>query len=76
MTSIDLHDIRSKLKLIEDTGESSLFDNRGDVGCPVCGDVFDEVLETTESTRRLEPSERIDICIVNDKDRLHLFTHA
>lgn len=76
MQSIDLHEIRSSLKLIRDTGDSAHYENRGSAPCPVCREVFDEVLETTERTRTLSPSAGISICLVNEDGRVLLFTHA
>jgi hypothetical protein len=76
MPNVDLHEIRSSLKLIRGSGESTLFENRGGAPCPVCGEVFDEVLETTERTRQFTPPHRIGFCLVNESDRVVLFTHA
>jgi len=76
MTGIDLHEIRSSLKLIRDSGETTLFENRGDATCPVCGEPFDEVLDTTAEQRQIDPSRPISFCLVNETDRVLLFTHG
>lgn len=76
MSTLDLHDVRDSLKLIRDSGTSAYYENRGGVRCPVCGDPFDEVLETTAATEQVRPSKRLDLCLVNDDGRILLFTHT
>lgn len=76
MSEIDLHHIRSSLKLLRDTGKSGHYENRGGAPCPVCGEPFDEVIESNERTRQVEPSTRLSFCLVNESDRILLFTHA
>lgn len=76
MPTLDLHDVRASLKLLRDTGDSALYENRDDTCCPVCDDRFDEVLETTERSRRFSPQRRIEFCLVNEGERVLIFTHA
>ena len=47
MTSVDFDSVRHRVKLIEDTGDSRLFENRDGVSCPVCG----EPMKTLEHER-------------------------
>ena len=35
--TVDFEAVRHRLKLLRDTGDTRLFENRGDVPCPVCG---------------------------------------
>jgi len=74
--SIDLEALRHRLKLLRDTGDTALYENRDDVTCPVCGDTFDEVLATAERTRSVPTDGGIQLCLVREEDRLVLFRHA
>lgn len=76
MGRLDFESMRHRIKLVRDAGGERLFENRDDVRCPVCGDVFVEVLATTDRTCRLTPNERIDVCLVREDDRVVAFTHA
>ncbi|WP_232701710.1 DUF7385 family protein [Halobacterium wangiae] len=74
--SIDLEALRHRLKLLRDTGETTLLENRDGVECPVCDEPFDEVLETRERTRTLSADEDIHLCLLRERDKVLLFTHA
>jgi hypothetical protein len=77
MTNVDFDSVRHRVKLIEDTGDSRLFENRDGVPCPVCGEDFDEALESRRRTEQLSPWDGLSLCIVNGADsRLVLLTHA
>lgn len=74
-TGIDLEARRHRLKLLRDTGEATLYENRDDVECPVCGEPFDEVLATAEQSRTVSSDGGLRLCLVRETDRLVLFTH-
>jgi len=76
MAGLDFESVRHRVKLVEDTGESRLFENRDGVQCPVCGDPFDEALESTGQTEQLHPRNGLSLCIANGESRLVLLTHA
>lgn len=76
MENVDFDAIRHRVKLLEDTGDSRLFDNRDDVQCPVCERPFDEALETERRTEQLSPQSDLSFCLVNGTNRIILFTHA
>jgi len=77
MTSVDFDSVRHRVKLIGDTGDSRLFKNRDEVSCPVCGDPFDEALESRRRTEQLTPRDGLSLCLVNGDDgELVLLTHA
>lgn len=71
----DVHAVRHALKLLADDGETAIFDNRGGVACPVCGDPFDEVLVSRARTQQVQPDRPLDLCLL-DADEFHLFTHT
>ncbi|AHG03742.1 hypothetical protein HALDL1_09115 [Halobacterium sp. DL1] len=74
--SIDLEGLRHRLKLLRDSGETRLLENRDDVDCPVCEEPFDEVLATTERTKTLSPDHSLQFCLLREAERLVVFTHA
>lgn len=77
MVGVDFESVRHRVKLVEDTGDSRLFENRDGVLCPVCEDPFEEALESQRSTEQLNPRDGLSFCIVNESGgNLVLFTHA
>lgn len=76
MGGLDFASIRHRVKLLRDTGEEQLYENRDGVPCPVCDSAFSEALATAEPTCQLSPSAGVDICIVREEDRIVVFTHA
>jgi len=73
---IDFEDERHRVKLVRDSGETRLYENRGDVDCPVCGEAFDEGLVTVSDSRQVTPGSGVQLCIARGEDELYLFTHA
>jgi hypothetical protein len=74
MVNFDEHAVRHRLKLVNDTGVSVLYENRDDVPCPVCGDPFDEFYATREA-ESFRPSRPVGFCVEHTEERLLLFTH-
>lgn len=71
----DEHAVRHGLKLVSDTGDAVLYENRDDVGCPVCGEAFDEFY-ATNAAESFRPDRRIGFCVAHTDERLLLFTHV
>lgn len=77
MAGLDFDAVRHRVKLVEDTGDSRLFENRDDVRCPVCDEPFEEALESRRQTEQLNSPNGLVLCIVNGSDgNLVLLTHA
>lgn len=74
--AIDFHAVRHRLKLVHDDGSTSVWENRDDVSCPVCGEPFAEALATAKRTYDLSPASPRDVCVVREDDRLVVLTHA
>ncbi|MFB6270534.1 MAG: flagella cluster protein [Halobacterium sp.] len=72
---LDFESIRHRVKLLRDSGDERVFENRDDVACPVCGDAFAEALASSGRTCQLSPSD-VDLCLVREDDRVVVFTHA
>jgi hypothetical protein len=73
-TGFDEHAARHRLKLVTDSGESVLYENRDDVACPVCDERFDEFYATA-GAESFRPPSKIGFCVAHTADRLLLFTH-
>ena len=71
----DVHDYRSKLKLLRQTGDSMTFEARAALGCPACDRPFDRLLvsERTAVTVDSPPTGRF--CVVRTDDRTLLLAH-
>ncbi|MCD2200449.1 flagella cluster protein [Halobacterium sp. KA-4] len=73
---IDFESIRHRVKLLQDTGNEQVFENRDSVECPVCGQAFTEALVTIERTCQLSPSPSVELCLVREYKRTIVFTHT
>lgn len=73
---IDLHAIRHGLKLKRDTGSTKLFENREELGCPVCDEPYHSLFASEERHNRFDPDVARPFCVVRDSDRILVFTHA
>ena len=71
----DVHAVRHRLKQVRDDGPTALYENRGDVPCPACGDPFDELYVTGRRANSFSPDRRVAFCVVREADRLLLCTH-
>lgn len=50
--AFDIHEHRHKLKQLRDSDDTKLFENLGDVKCPVCQTVFRRIFVTTNQAVR------------------------
>ncbi|MFB6079853.1 MAG: flagella cluster protein [Haloferacaceae archaeon] len=71
----DLRAHRHELKLVRESGERALYENRGDVACPACDRPFERVLASERRTESLRPDRRVDLCVARESDRVLVFTH-
>ena len=71
----DVHAVRHRLKLLRDTGESALYENREGVACPACGEAFDELLVTERREHCFSPDRPVAFCLVREDARLLVATH-
>jgi uncharacterized Zn ribbon protein len=75
MGSVDFEAVRHRVKLLEDTGDSQVFENRDGVECPVCGRAFAEALASERRSEQLSPRDGLSLCLLNEGDRMVVFTH-
>ncbi|UWG48759.1 Uncharacterized protein HSRCO_2495 [Halanaeroarchaeum sp. HSR-CO] len=71
----DVHEQRSKFKLLRQDAESMHLENRGGLECPACGAVFDRLFVTDEETVTFSSSPNGPICLVRAPDQLLVLTH-
>lgn len=69
----DVHEHRHQLKLVKQTGDTSLWAGRG-ATCPACGAAFDRLFVTETRTHSFPGGA--PFCVLNEPDRVLLFTHA
>ncbi|WP_158056125.1 DUF7385 family protein [Halorussus halophilus] len=70
----DVHKIRHKLKLHNDTGDRQLWENKKDAVCPACEDPFSELLISEQLENSFNrPDGRF--CVVREESRILVFTH-
>lgn len=75
-TVIDFEAVRHRVKLVRDSGDTTLYENRDGVDCPVCGEPFDDALTTRSRTYEVPPEVDSGLCVAREPDRLLLFNHA
>lgn len=71
----DIHEHRHELKQLRDSGESKLFENRGDVECPVCRTVFRRIFLTTNSAVQFPENDGSRLCVQRQSETLAVFRH-
>ncbi|ELZ02431.1 hypothetical protein C481_07171 [Natrialba asiatica DSM 12278] len=70
-----VHDYRTKLKLLKDSGTTRTLENREGLLCPACEREFDRLFVTEEQTTSFEtPAER-PFCLARTDEKLLLCTH-
>lgn len=71
----DLHAERHRLKQLRDDGDTSLFENRDGVRCPVCGSSFDRVFSTTARGTSFHETDDSRFCLLRGTRELYVFGH-
>ena len=70
----DVHEVRHRLKLRKDTGDTQLWENREDLDCPACEEPFADLL-ISERRQNSFNSPEGRFCVVRESDRILVFTH-
>lgn len=74
VTLFDIHAERHRLKLLKDTGHTTLVESRDEVACPVCKESFHRALLTERPGRSFDDVDGA-FCVGRDDERLYVFTH-
>ncbi|AFZ73111.1 DUF7385 family protein [Natronobacterium gregoryi] len=70
-----IHDHRRKLKLLKDSGDTRILEHRGGISCPACGETFDRLFVTEQSTTSFETPPDRPFCLARTDEKLLLITH-
>ncbi|WP_277555104.1 DUF7385 family protein [Halobaculum limi] len=71
----DVHDYRSKLKLLRQDAGSMSLENRAELGCPACGTPFDRLFVSDDETVTFDSAPSGPICLARTDERLLVLTH-
>lgn len=66
---------RHELKLLRESSERALYENRGGVACPACNREFDRLMASERRAESFRPDDQVEFCVVRDPDRTLVFTH-
>lgn len=81
MSRIDLsdgfsiHEYRTKLKLLNDSGDTRTVENRAELACPSCDRAFDRLFVTERPTASFETPPDRPFCLARTAEKLLLLTH-
>ncbi|OVE85011.1 DUF7385 family protein [Natronolimnobius baerhuensis] len=70
-----IHDYRSRMKLLTDTGETRTLENRKDLRCPACDQAFDRLFVTERQTESFETPPDRPFCLARTAEKLLVLTH-
>lgn len=73
--AFEIHDHRHELKQLRDTGDTKLFENRGDVLCPACDRPFERLFVTRKRTTTFPENDGARFCILREDDGVFMFRH-
>lgn len=71
----DVHDYRSKLKLLKQDAGSMTLANREGLGCPACGDPFERLFVSDDETVTFASPPNGPVCLARTDERLLVMTH-
>ncbi len=70
-----IHDYRTKLKLLNDTGDTRALENRKELGCPSCDQPFDRLFVTENAVASFDSPPEKPFCLARTDEKLLLLTH-
>ena len=71
----DVHDHRSKLKLLKQDGNSMQLQNRENVGCAACGQPFERLFVTGDETVTFDSAPNGPVCVARTDEQILVFAH-
>ncbi|MCO8266793.1 flagella cluster protein [Haloferax sp. AB510] len=71
----DIHEVRHRVKLLRDDGDTMLVENRDGVACPACSDDFSQLLISDRDAHSFDVDADTRFCVRRDNDRLLVATH-
>ncbi|KAB1196003.1 MULTISPECIES: flagella cluster protein [Haloferax] len=74
-TGFDVHEVRHRVKLLRDDGDTMLVENRDGVDCPACGEAFSQLLVSERSAHSFDIDADVRFCVRREDERLLIATH-
>ncbi|RQG99245.1 DUF7385 family protein [Natrarchaeobius oligotrophus] len=71
----DVHEHRHRMKLLRDSGDVAVFDDRDGLTCPVCSRAFDRLVLIRAETFSVPQHAGAPFCLVRRDDDVALFRH-
>ena len=71
----DIHEHRASFKLLRQDGDAIHLENRGDLECPACGQIFDRLFVTENDDVTFESAPNGPMCLARTPDQLLVMTH-
>jgi len=75
MMAFDIHEHRHTLKLLRDTGTTSLWRSRGAARCPACGEPFTRLFISQTETTTIAENDGSAFCLLREESAIKLFCH-
>ncbi|KAB1193989.1 flagella cluster protein [Haloferax sp. MBLA0076] len=71
----DVHEVRHRVKLLRDDGDTMLIENRKGVACPACGDTFSQLLISERPAHSFDIDADTRFCVRREDERMLIATH-
>ncbi|WP_435162246.1 DUF7385 family protein [Halorubrum sp. SY-15] len=75
MVAFDVHEHRHALKLLRDTGPTTLWRSNGAARCPACDEPFVRLFVTEAETTSIARNDGSAFCLLRDAESIKLFRH-
>lgn len=73
--TFDVHEHRSELKQLRDSGDTELYENPEGLACPACGKRFGKLFVTSKRTTCFPENDGTRFCILRGEEDVKLFRH-
>jgi len=73
--SFDVRAERHRLKQLKDDGETTLFENRDGVACPVCDRPFRRLFATERAAVSFPENDGARFCLLREAGTVYVFRH-
>ncbi|WP_416841133.1 flagella cluster protein [Haloferax sp. DFSO52] len=74
-TEFDVHEVRHRVKLLRDDGDTMLVENRDGVECPACSESFSQLLLSERTAHSFDLDAGTRFCVRREDERLLIATH-
>jgi hypothetical protein len=71
----DVHEYRTKLKLITQDANSMQLKNREEMGCPCCAQEFDRLFVTDDDCVTFDSAPNGPVCVARTEEKILVMAH-